>query len=308
MLTVLIWGAERAGSLTSVRMNLHNAMSLGRLAVLAIAPSKPTLDSIEPRLGDSDVSALQNELLQNELQRRQLMIDNARLHNELRDLRRLAAIQSVSGDSLVNFVALRATVLSQTGLPGILQEAFIDAGKSQGLQKSQLVVSDNGIVIDKGTDYGLSPGQKVAHGTAVIGRISDVSKWVGVVQPVTHTDFSSAVQLVKMKDYGASFGAKGILEGTGSQLCRVKGIPYTESVSVGDEVFSADVQGVNGPRLYYGSVVHAEFSAGGEWDIHVAPAFKAETLHEVAIVQQRLNSERTQSPLRSTGKPTRTQR
>lgn len=180
-------------------------------------------------------------------------------------------------------------------MPGILTEAFIDAGKAQGLQRSQLVVSGAVIVIDKGADYGLSPGQKVAHGTAVIGRISNVSKWVGVVQPVTHEDFSAAVQIVKLKDHGAAFGAKGLLEGTGDSLCKITGVPYTEAVSVGDEVFSADLQGVNGPRLYYGKVVHAEFSAGGEWDIHVAPAFHAETLDEVAVVQQRLNVDRTQS-------------
>ena len=151
-------------------------------------------------------------------------------------------------------------------------------------------------------------GQKVAHGTAVIGRISDVTQWVGVVQPVTHEEFSSAVQLVKLKDHGASFGAKGLLEGTGDRLCRVTGIPYTEAVSVGDEVFSADIQGVNGPRLYYGQVVHAEFSAGGQWDIHVAPAFQVESLEEVAVVQQRLDANRTQQTSRSTVNTPGTQR
>ena len=294
LLTMAAWGAERSGSLTSLRMSLHNAMSPGRLAVLAIAPIEIHRQPAKAGQGSDEVGSLQNALLQNELQRRQLLIDNARLNNELRDLRRLTEIRSVSGASLVDFVALKATVLSHSGLPGILTEAFIDAGKTQGLQRSQLVVSGFGIVIDKGADYGLSPGQKVTHGTAVIGRISNVSKWVGVVQPVTHEAFSAAVQIVKLKDHGASFGAKGLLEGTGDRLCKITGVPYTEAVSVGDEVFSGNLQGVNGPRLYYGKVVHAEFSAGGEWDIHVAPAFHAETLDEVAVVQQRLNVDRIQ--------------
>jgi rod shape-determining protein MreC len=174
-----------------------------------------------------------------------------------------------------------------------LREAFIDAGKAQGLQRSQLVVSGAGLVLDKGTDQGIAAGQKVAHGTAVVGRISKVSQWVGLVQPITAEDFSAAVQIVKLAPQGASYGAKGLLEGTGTGGCRVTAIPYTESVAVGDEVFSADIDGVQGPRLYYGRVVHAEFSAGGEWDVRVEPAFQADTLQDVAVVQQRLNTART---------------
>ena len=293
VLAVAVWIADHAGCLTSVRMALHNGLSPGRLAVMALsspAGEKPT----SPNFSDDEVAELQNALLQNELQRRQLLIENARLHNELRSTRRLASIQSVTGHDLVDFVAVKANVLSHTGLSGTLIEAFIDAGKAHGIQHSQLVVDGTGLLLDKGTDHGLAPGQKVAHGTAVVGRIDQASQWVGLVQPVTHADFSAAVQIVKLAPQGASFGAKGLLEGTGDNDCLVTGIPYTEAVAVGDEVFSADIDGVNGPRLYYGRVVRADFSSGGQWNIRVEPAFRAEDLNHVAVVQQRLNPHRTQ--------------
>lgn len=294
VLMAAVWGANIAGYLTSTKMALHNIMSPARLAVVAmgVLPADSSV-APEPDLADSEVVELQNALLENELQRRQLLIENARLHNELRSTKRMAAIESVSRQDLVNFVAVKAKILNHGGMPNGLKEAFIDAGKAQGLQRSQLVVSGTGLVLDKGTDHGVAAGQKVAYGTAVVGRISKVSQWVGLVQPITSEEFSAAVQIVKLAPQGASYGAKGLLEGTGDGGCRLTAIPYTESVAVGDEVFSADIDGVQGPRLYFGRVIHAEFSAGGEWDIRVEPAFQADTLLEVAVVQQRLKTDRS---------------
>lgn len=295
MLAVMFaaWVANTAGYLTSARMTLHNLMSPGRLALAAFSgSSRVTTARPLPSLSDAEVSELKNALLENELQRRQLLIENARLHNELRSTRRMASVERVTGEDLVDFVAVKANVLSHSGLPSTLTEAFIDAGRNKGLRRSQLVVSGAGLLLDKGADHGIAAGQKVARGTAVIGRIAQVSQWVGLVQPITNKDFSAAVQIVKLAPQGASFGAKGLLEGSEDDMCRVTAIAYTESVAVGDEVFSADIDGVSAPRLYYGRVVHAEFSAGGQWDIRVEPAFAADELSEVVVVQQRLNPRR----------------
>jgi cell shape-determining protein MreC len=240
----------------------------------------------------TELAELQDALLQNELQRRQLLIENARLHNELRAAKQVAPIASVTGRQLVEFVAVRATILSRSGMPDALTAAFIDAGKAKGLQRSQLVVSGSGLLLDKGTDHGVAAGQKVTQGTAVVGRIDQVAEWVGLVQPVTHAEFSAAIQIVKLAPEGAVFGAKGLLEGTGGTTCRITGVPYTAAVAVGDEVFSADLDGVQGPRLYFGTVTHAEFLTGGQWDIRVQPAFQPEQLTEVGVVMQQLNPQR----------------
>ncbi|MEZ6127599.1 MAG: rod shape-determining protein MreC [Planctomycetaceae bacterium] len=291
-----VWLADRANLLTSARMTLHNVLSPGRLLVAAwSSPDAGRFAEVATPSG-AEVAELQNALLQNELQRRQLLIQNARLHNELRLARQFSSVATVTGHDLVDFVAVQARVLSRDGLPDSLTAAFIDAGKTQGLQRSQLVVNGSGLVVDKGRDHGVAADQKVAHGTAVVGRIAQVSQWVALVQPVTDTDFSAAVQIVKMAPEAASFGAKGLLEGTGGDTCRVTGIPYTAAVAVGDEVFSADLDGVHGPRLYYGTVTRAEFSAGGQWDIQVTPALQSDDLSEVAVVMQRLSGQRvTQS-------------
>ncbi|MEQ9407336.1 MAG: rod shape-determining protein MreC [Fuerstiella sp.] len=301
--TVCVYVAEQRGALSGVRMTLHNALSPGRLVLAAMASGRRSPElSAELSVDDllpEEVSALQNRLLENELQRRQLVIDNARLRNELRVARLQSSAQVTAGRSLMNFQARRASVLNQTSVPRQLDELFISAGARLGLKRSQLVVEGSGILLDQGQDVGIQADQAVMSGLAVVGRISRVSSWVSLVQPVTDQEFSAAVQLVQGGSGGAAFGAKGLLQGTGAELCRITGVPYTAAVSVGDEVYSADIDGIHGPRLYYGTVVTAEFSAGGVWDIQVQPAFDRSHLHEVAVVQPQLNAARI--PSRSPG-------
>jgi len=299
VLTLAAVVADRTGTLTTLRMTLHNLLSPGRLMVLAVSPADR--GSSESGRGgrtpdgavDSDVTELQNALLENELHRRQLVIENARLHNELRKSRKQAVAGTLDMIPLVNFRVVKANILSYTGLSGNIRELIVDAGKTSNLKPSDLLVDGSGILLDQGQQQGIDAGQRVVSGMAVVGRITDTSQWVALVQPVSHGEFSAAIQLVKNSRQGAAFGAEGLLEGIGDGRCRVSGIPYTESVSVGDEVFSADINGINGPRLYYGKVVRAEFSAGGEWDVHVEPAAGHVKLDQVAVVQPSVNGSRS---------------
>jgi len=305
--TVLLLGtldagiADRYGELTGRRMALHNAVSPGRLALLSVSSAADESPGPRPsRTADQrQLQQLQDALLMNELQRRQLLLENARLQQQLKDRQQTARLQTVTSPDLINFVALEARILSHSGLTGPLKNAILDVGTAQGVRESELIVSGDGLIVDKGRDHRLMAGDKVAHGAAIIGRISQLSRWVSLVQPVTDSDYSGAVQLVSLSEQGAGFGARGLLQGTDDGFCRVTGIAYTEPVSVGDEVFAASVQGVNGPRLYYGQVVHAAFSAGGQWDIIVKPAFAAEQLNDVAIVKPRLNPQRTEQVVRA---------
>jgi hypothetical protein len=301
VLTFAALVADRTGTLTTVQMTLHNLMSPGRLMILAI--SSADRGALESRRGgpshvgvtSDDVTVLQNALLENELQRRQLVIENARLRNDLRKSREQSAAGAFDIVPLVNFFAVPANILSHSGISGNVRELIVDAGKRSQLKPSDLLVEGSGILLDQGQQQGIDAGQRVVNGMAVVGRITEISKWVALVQPVSHEDFSAAIQLVKNSPQGAAFGAEGLLGGIGNGRCRVSGIPYTESVSVGDEVFSADINGINGPRLYYGKVVRAEFSAGGEWDVHVEPAVDHRKIDQVAVVQPSVNRGRSRA-------------
>lgn len=281
--TLLLWFADRGGYLTGVRMKLLSVISPGRMMLLSIAPETAAKIATE-----GEQTELQRQLLQNELQRRELLIENARLRNQIVALEKSQSLPTTSPASLVDFVAVKAGVLSRSGLSDRLRELFIDVGRDHGLKESELVIRGGGLIVDQGTVRGIQNGQKVTQGTAVVGRISKASKWISLVQPITDPEFSAAVQIIRRGSPTVSFGARGLLEGTGESLCRLSGVPYTEAVSVGDEVVSASINSVVGPRLYFGRIVKAEFSDGGQWSIAVEPAFVAGELNEVSVVQQRV--------------------
>lgn len=280
---MIVWQLNESPVLSHLRLVAHSALRPGREMLLAIErPENPQ------KVHDD---SLQNQLLKNELQRRQLILENAQLRQRVKAARTTQPFTQIIGRDLVDYVAVKARVLSRSGMSQSLKHLIVDAGKSQGLRESELVIRTDGMIVDKGTDHGLSPGQKVAAGAVVTGRLKRVTRWVSEVEPVTSPDFSAAVQLLNRSAQESGFGEHGILVGSGNGQCRITGVPYTAVVAVGDEVYSASLNGVQGPRLFYGTVVSAEFQGGGQWDILVKPA-GSEAMDEVAVIRQRLDSER----------------
>jgi cell shape-determining protein MreC len=286
--SVLCFFARQNHWLTNARFVLHQAMVPARAVLLSIAPGVATEANVAADA--SELETLQDQLLENEIQRRQLLIRNARLRHELSATQQqLESATTVAAPDLIQFVGLEAQVLSHDGMNKTLRDLIIDRGAESGLRPAQLVLHGSGIVLDKGSNFRLETGLKVASGQAVAGRITKVSRWVSLVQPVTDPEFSAAVQLVKSSAAGESLGARGLLQGAGEEGCVVTGIPYTASVAVGDEVFSADVDGINGPRLYFGTVTKAEFTDGGQWNVAVTPAIGKHFPDRLTVLKPKLN-------------------
>lgn len=292
-----------AGKLTSVQLALHNFVTPGRMLAAAIGNPKATAP--QPSLSQTDLAELQNQLLTNELQRRQLLIENARLKQRLLQAKRLPEQSAAIERSLLKFDTVPAQIVSQQGTPEILKTALIDAGRSAGLRPSQLVISNSSPLLDKGLDMNIEPGHTVVTGSVIVGRIQKTAAWVSSLQLVTDEDFSAAVEIIRDSEFTAEFPTTGMLRGSGERLCRIDSVPYTAAVSVGDDVFSADLNGLNGPRLYFGKVTKAEFSAGGEWSIEVTPAIHGRQIRSVSVVRSELNLSRTTSPVTNNPNQTR---
>jgi cell shape-determining protein MreC len=293
VLSLLVTAADRTGMLSSVRSVLHDALSPGRLVLMAMMP--PSDDAGKPGSPASPVNIdSASRLNAQQLQTlRQLMIENARLRRDLKRSNEATEIaESVDpAASLTDFAMIPARVISTSGLPGSLRELIVSAGKSAGITRSELVVDGSGAVVDVGSDSGVAAGDRVLSGSSVIGRIEKTGRWVSMVQPVTSVDFRAQVQLLRTSDDGLHFGAIGLLEGTGSSECRLTGISYTDSVTVGDTVVTADINGVRGPRLFFGTVTSAEFLAGGQWDVRICPGFTVSELDRVGIVRMSLQTD-----------------
>lgn len=294
ILAVIAGRMNEAGKLTSVQMTLHNVITPGRLLATAIGnPHKP---NPEPSLTQTDLTELQNQLLTNELQRRQLLIENARLKQRLLQSSRLPSQSEQLERSLLKFDTVPAQIVSQKGTPEVLKAALIDAGRSAGLRPSQLVINNSSPLLDQGLDMQVAPGQPVVTGSVIVGRIHKTAAWVSSLQLVTDEDFSAAVEIIRDSEFTSEFPTIGLLRGSGERHCRIHSVPYTAAVSVGDDVFSADLNGLNGPRLYFGKVTKAEFSAGGEWEIQVIPAINGRRIRNVSVVRSQLDPLRTSKP------------
>ena len=283
-LSLVVAVADRTGLLNPFRPMLHDALSPGRLIVVAITAR----EKMSPQAEVSSGQSLHDEQLKkNELLLRKLMIENARLRRDLkREKTASSLVQMIEPlSSLAQFRLIEASVISTGGMPNSLRELIVDAGKSAGITRSELVISGHGILVDAGTDHSVNSGDRVLTGAIVVGRIDKAARWVSLVQPVNADGFKAQVTLLRRTPDGLHFGVTGTLEGTGEEECRVTGIPHTEAVAVGDEVISAEVNGVKGPQLYFGRVTRAEFLAGGQWDVRVQPAASLNDLESVGILR-----------------------
>ena len=287
VLSLVVMFADRMHILSGMRSALHDAFSPGRLALIAMnATSDSGGNAIEETQTCEAVAVGTNNARQMQTLR-QLMIENARLRRDLKHSQTASLIAEAidPAESLNEYAMIPAQVISSNGLPGSLRELIVSAGKSAGINRSELVVDGNGAVVDVGSDAGVAAGDRVLSGSSVVGRIEKTGRWVSVVQPLTSTEFRAQVQLLRSSEDGLVFGAIGMLEGTGQSECRVTGVPYTEAVTVGDTVISADINGVRGPRLFFGTVTSAEFLAGGQWDVRIKPGFTIAELDQVGIVR-----------------------
>lgn len=289
-LSLIAAAADQLDMLGAVRPVLHDIVSPGRLAVLAVSRHAGPQDSNNSDRTDQKVN---EQARSRDAMLRQLMIENARLRRDMkRDHLRFGVTEAEAvRESLVQLDVIPANVISsREGMPAVLKELLIDAGKTRGITRSELVVQGTGGVVDVGSDQSVRPGDRVLDGLTVIGRVEKVSRWVSLVQPVTALGFRSHVMLLRRTQDGLHFGARGILEGTGEKECRLTGISHTEPVATGDDIVSAGTEGLNGPQLYFGRVVSANFLAGGQWDIRVAPAVDPEGVQQVRILRWELDS------------------
>lgn len=291
VLSLAAAGADRLGLLSSLRPLLLDTVSPGRLLLNLRSGSSENRSAAEQKLAADDFRSAESAGLEQQQMLRRLMIENASLRRELQRDRRRFGIEDAEEvrSALLQMSLLPAQVLScRDGLPADLRELLVAAGRARGLTRSELVVQGHGGVVGAGRAQSVQPGDRVLDGLAVVGRIEKSARWVSLVQPVSASGFRANVLLLRKTDAGAVFGARGILEGVGEPNCRLTGVAATEAVAVGDDVVAADVEGLQGPQLFFGKVVQADFLAGGQWDIRVAPAVSLEELREVQILHWEL--------------------
>jgi cell shape-determining protein MreC len=216
---------------------------------------------------------------------RRLRLENARLREELALSEKygVSPVPTPIQSSRDLATVVRAAVISR-GAQSVAAEQFLGSGHSQGIAESDVVLDDAAPRLDQGSEAGVEPELDVLIGRCVVGRIASVGHWTSALEPITDPRYRGLAQIIRPSDQGGSFGAEGILIGQGTELLKLADVPTTQSVRVGDEVYTSDRDRRFPIPLYYGRVVRVE-EAGRNWDISVRPAVRIGDLKTVAVLK-----------------------
>ncbi len=250
------------------------------------------MTSLSARTQQRELTRLQEELAAANARSAVLIARLAESHDQrtlasalpstLRSLPRLAS------PSLVE-AAVLGDALAEQWRSGKL----LDRGAANGVRESSLVVSSRQPLIDLGQDGELLPEDSVLLGRSVIGKVERVGRWTSTLLLLTDATYRGRAQLIHAANAGYAWGGRGILKGQGGTLCKLDGIPATESVQVGDGVYTAERDGLVTTPLYYGRVVQATLGPDDrEWQVLVEPAPLPNRLTSVQILRMNVNAER----------------
>jgi rod shape-determining protein MreC len=223
---------------------------------------------------------------------RRLQIEQALLHEELkRQSTQSPNFQAVaSGQPLIIPELVEAVVLGEESAALWRSGKLLGRGADDGIEESALVLEDVKPLVDQGEDAELAKDQPVYSGRCVVGKIAQVGRWTSTVSLVTDPAYRGLARLGRETPDGLVFGAEGIIAGQNDALCRLEYVSSTESVEVGDDVFTGESDGAVPYPMYYGKVVRAELKAGApRWDIWVRPAVLDLELKTVQILKRTLN-------------------
>ncbi|MFO0916726.1 MAG: rod shape-determining protein MreC [Planctomycetaceae bacterium] len=243
----------------------------------------------------AELVELREKLAEAHRQVRQLEIQLARL-TETAAVERppiFANASSTSPGPLAEPVLIPAGVLGESNATAWRGGRWLDQGKSAGLNEEAPLLTGNPRLLDRGRDAAVTAEDSLLLGRSVIGKVMHAGRWTSSFLLITDAGYRGRAQLVRRTDEGYLFGGKGVLKGTGESQCLLEGIAASESVEVGDSVYTAERDGILPTPLYYGKVVEATLAEGGrEWKIRVEPVERPADLTTVEVLRTRLNLRR----------------
>jgi len=185
-------------------------------------------------------------------------------------------------DRLLQVDCVEALVLGSQARAYLARRRLLAVGSRDGVQP-------NAWVIDRGADAEIESGRLVVSSRCVWGKIVEIGPYTSTVQCVNEPGYRDLVQIAG--------GPRGVLEGTGESLCRIRLVEVTEPVSVGDAVTTTTGRGVLPGKLPYGEVVRLERPVGAAyWEIWMQPAVAPDEPRHVGVLRIELN------PMRVAGK------
>jgi cell shape-determining protein MreC len=246
--------------------------------------------------------------LQSELQQQQMHYEHVLRQ---KDLQLVAALNAKSDrqaailspfnvsdrQSILHSEVVAAEVVSLAQQTMLHKQMLIKSSSANDLQTDQLVLvpveESKSLVVNQGDLAGLSESLPVFAGQCVVGTLTAVGKQVSRVRLLTDPDYRSRARILRKVNESWAYGPEGVFEGTGQGLCKLTYIGKTESVRVGDEVYTVDPITSSSAPMYFGRIEKAELEPDAhEWTVWVRPAFDLDSLSDVQILKQSLSRNR----------------
>lgn len=188
-------------------------------------------------------------------------------------------------DHLLRFDTISARVLGSQARRQLARHGLVDVGRSDGVQDESLLLVDETLLIDRGRLAGVDEEDWLLAGRAVWGRVVHVDEQTSIARRVTDSDYRDVVEIVHRADDQIVRGPRGVLEGRGETLCRIRLVPITAGVAVGDWVYSSTREVGLWAPLLYGRIERIEQPAGAvHWEIWMRPAADVDHVDRVAVL------------------------
>jgi rod shape-determining protein MreC len=299
-LFVAIWGLAAAGIFTPakytdpVRTAMIDALGPGQTAAVTVTDvARNTLARFRAPVTDNKLTAAlaQVDVLQSR-QRQQWA-------NSISAIQQISAMAVVGPplpsateyDPLLSAGLVPARILGRD--PDVLRRRFgriISRGSSSEIAIEDFVLA-NLPHLDQGADAGIEAGQPAISGRVVIGRVEQVGRWTSTLQLVTDPDYRGPALIVRPSRTRPVLGPSGVIQGNGDGTCQLKLVPKEQPVSIGDYVYSRQLEADQPAPVYYGRVVEAEPGAD-QWSVIVEPAFDPTLLSDVQVLKVSLSAQR----------------
>ncbi len=133
------------------------------------------------------------------------------------------------------------------------------------------------LYLDRGTLDGVRRNMPVATPQGIVGRVISVGPNYSQVQVITDTAAGAGAMLQTSR-------TMGVLSGTGTNRCDLKGISDALTVQAGDIVVTTGLDRIYPKGLVIGTVERIESDPNGPWHkITVVPTARVDSLEQVLI-------------------------
>jgi rod shape-determining protein MreC len=134
------------------------------------------------------------------------------------------------------------------------------------------------IIIDKGVKHGIKKDLAVISPDGVVGRILKTMDSFSVVLLLFDQNFALDAMVQRTR-------SRGIVEGAGKNLCKMKYVLGSEDIRNGDVVLTSGMEGVFPKGIMIGKIVSVKRGEGSLFqNIIIRPNFDFRKLEEVFVV------------------------